>query len=162
MQTRVLIGIFGFFTCVILYVLVWNYSQAMRNYSLPNVEPYELGNTEGNATIGVSSGLGWLNELSAKKEMSYLYPASELRVKLLFGDNLKRGDTETFRVSVGIIDDYQFFCINQVLSANNIDYSYYRVGESIWLVVATEDEAYLRDVLEELKHYEIDYSISKS
>ncbi len=162
MQIRVLIGIFTFFTCVIVCVLIWNYSQAIRNYSLPNVDPYELGSAEGNATMGASSGLGWLNELSVKKETSYVYPASELRVKLLFEDNLKKSNTETFRVSVGIIDDYQFFCINQVLSANNIDYSYYRIGESIWLVVATDNEGYLHNVLKELKHYEIDYSVSKS
>ena len=48
------------------------------------------------------------------------------------------------------------------LTTNNIDYSYYKVGESIWLVVATDDEKYLRSVLEELKHYEIHYSLSKS
>lgn len=162
MQTRVLIGIFSFFTCVILYVLIRNYSQAIHSYSTPNVEPYQLGKAESNATIEIPDEISWLNQLSAKDGVSYLYPASELRVKLLFENNLKKDETETFRVSVGIIDDYQFFCINQVLSANNIDYSYYKVGESIWLVVATDNEKYLRSVLEELKHYEIQYSLSKS
>ena len=162
MQTRVLIGVFSFLTFAILYVLIRDYAQAIHSYSIPNVEPYQLEKVEDNATIKIPKELSWLNQLSAKGGVSYFYPASESRVKLLFEKNLKKDDTETFRVSVGIIDDYQFFCINQVLSANNIDYSYYKVGESIWLVVATDDEKYLRSVLEELKHYEIHYSLSKS
>lgn len=104
----------------------------------------------------------WLDRLSGQDEREFIYPASELQVKLLFADELKQSSKEIFRVSVGVINDYQFFCINQVLGAYNIEYSYYKIGESISLVVATEDENYLRSVLEKLRHYEINYTLSKS
>lgn len=159
MQTRLLIGIFSIFTCIILYVLVWNYVKAMSSYILPSISSYQLTSAEDNASIGSA---GWIDQLSKREQSSFIYPAAELKVKLLFEDSLNRVEKETFRVSVGVIDDYQFFCINQVLSANNIEYSYYKIGENIWLVVTTENKGYLRSVLDELKHYDINYTLSKS
>lgn len=161
MQVRVLIGIFSFLTCILLFVLIRNYIEAMNVYSLPKVNPYELAQFDGNKTKPLEMP-DWLDRLSGQDEREFIYPASELQVKLLFADELKQSSKEIFRVSVGVINDYQFFCINQVLGAYNIEYSYYKIGESISLVVATEDENYLRSVLEKLRHYEINYTLSKS
>ena len=49
---------------------------------------HQLEKVEDNATIKIPKELSWLNQLSAKGGVSYFYPASELRVKLLFEKNL--------------------------------------------------------------------------
>lgn len=159
MQIRLLIGIFSIFTCMLLFVLIRNYIGAMNIYELPEIGPYELAKS---ADLQHSPSPDWLNRLSGQSEREFIYPASELQVKLLYASNIKKGTKEVFRVSVGVINDYQFFCINQVFGAHNIEYSYYKIGENIWLVVATEDENYLRSVLDKLKHYAINYTLSKT
>ena len=131
----------------------------MNLYELPKVSPYEFAKPD--AMLGLSES-EWVDRLSGKNEREFIYPASELQVKLLYAGETKKDTKEVFRVSVGVINDYQFFCINQVFGAHNIEYSYYKIGENIWLVVATEDEKYLRRVLEKLKHYAIHYTLSKT
>lgn len=159
MQTRLLIGIFTIFTCILLFILIRYYIGAMNLYELPKVSPYELAKPD--AMLGLLES-EWVDRLSGKNEREFIYPASELQVKLLYAGETKKDTKEVFRVSVGVINDYQFFCINQVFGAHNIEYSYYKIGENIWLVVATEDEKYLRRVLEKLKHYAIHYTLSKT
>lgn len=159
MQTRLLIGIFTIFTCILLFILIRYYIGAMNLYELPKVSPYELAKPD--AMLGLSES-EWVDRLSGKNEREFIYPASELQVKLLYAGETKKDTKEVFRVSVGVINDYQFFCINQVFGAHNIEYSYYKIGENIWLVVTTEDEKYLRRVLEKLKHYAIHYTLSKT
>ena len=159
MQTRLLIGIFTIFTCILLFILIRYYIGAMNLYELPKVSPYELAKPD--AMLGLSES-EWVDRLSGKNEREFIYPASELQVKLLYAGETKKDTKEVFKVSVGVINDYQFFCINQVFGAHNIEYSYYKIGENIWLVVATEDEKYLRRVLEKLKHYAIHYTLSKT
>ncbi|TLD81136.1 hypothetical protein LS70_008370 [Helicobacter sp. MIT 11-5569] len=160
MQTRLLIGVFSIFTCILLFVLIRNYIGAMNIYELPEISPYELAKPSDMQSY--SSPPDWINRLSGQSEREFIYPASELQVKLLYANNIKKNTKEVFRVSVGVINDYQFFCINQVFGAHNIEYSYYKIGENIWLVVATEDENHLRNVLEQLRHYAIDYTLSKT
>lgn len=159
MQTRLLIGIFTIFTCILLFILIRYYIGAMNLYELPRVSLYELAKPD--AMLGLLES-EWVDRLSGQNEREFIYPASELQVKLLYASETKKDTKEVFRVSVGVINDYQFFCINQVFGAHNIEYSYYKIGENIWLVVATEDEKYLRRVLEKLKHYAIHYTLSKT
>ncbi len=160
MQIRVLVGIFTLFTCALLYFLIKNYIWARSVYSLPSVSPYILVQPEALATAPQTSQ--WLDRLSGQDKREFIYPTTELQVKLLFADSVSVASKEIFRVSVGVINEYQFFCINQVFMANNIEYSYYKIGDNIWLVVATENESYLRSVLEQLRHYEINYNLSKT
>lgn len=108
MQVRVLIGIFSFLTCILLFVLIRNYIDAMNVYSLPKVNPYELAQFDDNKTKPLEMP-DWLDRLSGQDEREFIYPASELQVKLLFADELKQSSKEIFRVSVGVINDYQFF-----------------------------------------------------
>ncbi|MCI5968388.1 hypothetical protein [Helicobacter sp.] len=159
MQVRLLIGIFSIFTCLLLFVLMRNYIGAINIYELPEISPYELAKP---SDLQHAHSPDWLDRLSSQSEREFIYPTSELQVKLLYANNAKKSIKEVFRVSVGVINDYQFFCINQVFGAHNIEYSYYKIGENIWLVVATEDENYLRSVLDKLKHYAIDYTLSKT
>lgn len=159
MQIRLLIAIFVVFACILVFILLRSYVSAINAYELPEIGPYEFIKSSKSQHV---SAFNWLDRFLGQSKRDFVYPASELQVKLLYENEAKRGAREIFRISVGTIDDYQFFCINQVFEAHNIEYSYYKIGESIWLVVATEDKDYLHDVLEKLKHYAISYTISKT
>ena len=161
MQIRVLISIFTIFTFIMLFVLIRNYSDAMNLYTIPDVAPYNL--VDNNSTDFIfSSDSSWIDRLGLQSDVAYIYPASEIQVRLLSDVNIEKDESNVFRISVGVIDDYQFFCINQVFTSHNIKYSYYRVGDNIWLVVSTKDEKYLKKVLDELIRYEISYTMTKS
>lgn len=161
MQIRVLVAIFTIFTFVMLFVLIRNYSDAMNLYTIPDITPYNLVDDNSTDSV-VSSSASWIEKLSMQSDVAYIYPASEMQVRLLSDTNIQKEDSSIFRVSVGVIDDYQFFCINQVFMSHKIQYSYYKVGDNIWLVVSTKDEKYLKQVLDELSRYEISYTMTKS
>ncbi|MDA3968242.1 hypothetical protein [Helicobacter ibis] len=161
MQIRVLVAIFTIFTFIMLFVLIRNYSDAMNLYTIPDVMPYNLLDDNSTDSV-VSSGASWIEKLSMQSDVAYIYPASEMQVRLLSDANIQKEGSSIFRVSVGVIDDYQFFCINQVFMSHKIQYSYYKVGDNIWLVVSTKDEKYLKQVLDELARYEISYTMTKS
>ncbi|MDE5602460.1 MAG: hypothetical protein K2I71_00850 [Helicobacter sp.] len=159
MQARVLMTILACFILVTLFVLIRKYIDAIT-VTLPAFKPYELA--VDNNELDFTNSSNWVEKLSSKSSSPFVYPAPVMQVKLLLEDDVQKSNEEAFRVSVGVIDDYQFFCMNQVLSAHKIKYSYYKVGETIWLIVLTQDESYLRSVLDKLKHYEINYILTKT
>ncbi|WP_233704022.1 hypothetical protein [Helicobacter mesocricetorum] len=147
------------FILITLFVLIHKYIDAMT-VALPTFKPYELAVNSNKLDFVDTSN--WVDKLSNKSSNPFVYPAPVLQVKLLFEDDVQENSQEVFRVSVGAIDDYQFFCINQVFNAHKIKYSYYKAGENVWLVVLTQDENYLRSVLDKLKYYEINYVLAKT
>lgn len=107
-----------------------------------------------------STKAAWVSHLAEKGTLDYLFPAAEMQIRLELIKRLK--DEEVYRIVIDDIDNYKFFCINQVLSSNDIKYSYYRQGGFIRLVVTTADRAYMEAVLGELKEYGIDYTIERT
>lgn len=106
-----------------------------------------------------SAPVAWVKRFSTQENPPYRYPAPELHVKLDFAPAVA---LKTFRVVVGELDSYRFFCLNQVLLAHKINYAYYKTEGHIRLIVTTQDESYLRSVLKELQRYEITYEIHQS
>lgn len=159
MQVRALMTILACFILITLFVLIRKYIDA-TTVVLPTFKPYELA--VDSDRLDFTNASNWVDKLSTKSSSPFIYAAPVLQVKLLLEDDVKESSQEVFRVSVGVIDDYQFFCINQVFIAHKIKYSYYKVGENIWLVVLTKDENYLRSVLDKLKYYEINYVLAKT
>ena len=94
MQTRLLIGIFTIFTCILMFILIRYYIGAMNLYELPKVSPYELAKPD--AMLGLSES-EWVDRLSGKNEREFIYPASELQVKLLYAGETKK-DTKVLSV----------------------------------------------------------------
>ncbi|CAM2901724.1 hypothetical protein [Helicobacter burdigaliensis] len=162
MQIRLLVVIFTIFTGILFFVLIRFYVGAMSAYELPQIETYNFA-TEQEVNPKEVLKSAWVSRLAMQDKVEYIYPAPEMQVKLMLTTEMEEEQTsKIYRVSVGIIDAYQFFCINQVLSAHKIKYSYYKVGDHIWLLVAANNQNYLHNVLEKLKHYEINYEISLS
>ena len=161
MQTRFLIGLFIFLSAGILFVLVHSYVSAVGDYSLPEVPSLTL-ETKKDKQVEELASSNWVNKISEKTDMPFVFPATELQVKLSLESEFTAQEKDIFHIKVGALSDYQFFCINQILEAHHIRYSYYKIGENMWFSVVTKDEAYLREVLDKLKHYEITYTLSKS
>lgn len=162
MQIRLLVVIFSIFTCILFFVLIRFYVGAMGAYELPLVQTYNFKDQQDNNSQEILKS-AWVSRLAMQDKAEYIYPAPEMQVKLMLSSEMEQEqESKIYRVSVGVIDEYQFFCINQVLSAHKIKYSYYKVGDHIWLLVASNNQDYLHNVLEKLKHYEINYTITLS
>lgn len=159
MQHRPLIIALTLSTLGVAGAMVFVYFQTLSDTAKLSFEsPMEA---EAPKREGRFSPLSWTSKFSGRETPAYLYPAPELHVKLDFPkDSLAA--LKTFRVVVGELDPYRFFCLNQVLLAHGIDYAYYKAGGDIRLIVTTKDEAYLRSVLKELQRYEITYELHQS
>ncbi len=102
----------------------------------------------------------WTSSLSQGDQGNYMYPALELDISFDI-DSLEKRQKQ-FRVIVEELDSYKFFCLNQVLTSNGMNYAFYRNGKGIQLMVSAKSEEYLNAVLEQLKHYEIKYQVDKT
>lgn len=161
MQVKFVTTIFVLFTVLLMAFLVNSYFNAEKGGTYGNVGVAALPNLPTPRAVDTSKEqttsmpLKWLGGLSQKKRQDYIYPAPEVQLHLSLIQD--RTDTKDFRVRVKAIDSYQFFCLNQVLTAHKIEYSYYRMGNGVELVINAKNEDYIKEVLEKLKYYEINY-----
>lgn len=102
----------------------------------------------------------WIKSFAKQSKKGFEYPVTELQIKLDLLQQLK--DQTVYRVVIDDLDEYKFFCINQVLKAKDIKYSYFRSKGYIKLIVTAKDEEYLKSVLLQLKEYNINYKIEQT
>jgi hypothetical protein len=99
----------------------------------------------------------WIYKLKTSTPKEYAYPVSEIEINL---QEKKPGIDERFyKVVIDELDGYKFFCVNQVLSRNNINYSFYKEQGLVRLVVASPDYRSLKKVMDAVKEYGIEYKI---
>lgn len=77
----------------------------------------------------------WFYAMAKKQNKTYSYPTSEMVMKYDFN----RG-VEPLRIFVGDLSEYRFYCINQVLLKNNIEYAYYKTDKVIQLIIFLNDK----------------------
>lgn len=99
----------------------------------------------------------WVGRFAKQDPKDFAYPATELQIKLDLVGHMEH--EKVYRIVIGDVDSYKFFCINQVLSSNGIKYSYYRTDGFVRLIIATSDRKYMEQVLSELEDYGIEYKI---
>lgn len=103
----------------------------------------------------------WIEKLdNNKKSDYYTYITKEIDIKLN-PYSMEKKET-MFRVTINNLDAYKFFCINQILVNNKINFSYYKSKGFVEIIISTKDELYLKSILAELKDYEIDYNVEKT
>lgn len=161
MQIKFLTTIFVLFSALLLAFLVHSYFNAqsgglfgnMGNASIDLPQPRQPS-----ANAQSHRPMDWLSGLSQRGQNTFVYPAPEVQLHLSLVEDRVR-NTKDFRVKVRAIDSYQFFCLNQVLTAHKINYSYYRTGDAVELVINAQDEGYIKSVLEKLRYYEINYEL---
>lgn len=101
----------------------------------------------------------WTSDFAQEGVGDFVYPALELDISFDLVSLEKR--QKQFRVFMEEMDSYKFFCLNQVLTSNGINYAFYKNGKGIRLMVSAKSEEFLSSVLEQLKRYDIEYRIEK-
>jgi len=101
----------------------------------------------------------WINRLKESKKSDFIYPISEIEIALK--EDTPELDKRFYRVVIDELDGYKFFCVNQVLSANNINYSFYKDGGLVKLIIASADYKEFRNIMKTVKEYGIEYKIEE-
>lgn len=116
----------------------------------------DLRKTDTNATANINN---WIFKLKDAAQKNYAYPVSEIEISL---QEEKPGlDEKFYKVVIDGLDGYKFFCVNQVLSANNINYSFYKEEGLVKLVIASPNYKSLKGVMDTIREYGIDYKIEE-
>lgn len=98
----------------------------------------------------------WLDNLKNFNK-AYSYPAQEFEAFVDFVDP----DTKNVpqKLFISAVDEYLFFCLNELFKQKNIEFAYSKNTNSIDLVVYIPKE-YLKaqNLIKELQYYEIPYT----
>lgn len=98
----------------------------------------------------------WLSSL-LKSPKSYAYPATEIKVNVNFKSLGEKSDST--QLVVKDLDDYKFFCLNEVLKEEKIEYAYEQAGDLVNIVIYLPKGSRKKQIIQELKHYEIQYTV---
>lgn len=98
----------------------------------------------------------WFYAMAKKQNNSYAYPTSEMVLKYDFNKGV-----EPLRIFVGDLSEYRFYCINQVLLKNNIEYAYYKTDKVIQLIIFLNDKKSQEKILSDFDYYNISYTLQK-
>lgn len=96
----------------------------------------------------------WFYAMAKNQNKSYAYPTSEMVLKYDFNKGV-----EPLRIFVGDLSEYRFYCINQVLLKNNIEYAYYKTDKVIQLIIFLNDKESQAKILSDFDYYNISYSL---
>lgn len=96
----------------------------------------------------------WFYAMAKNQNKSYAYPTSEMVLKYDFNKGV-----EPLRIFVGDLSEYRFYCINQVLLKNNIEYAYYKTDKVIQLIIFLNDKESQAKILSDFDYYDIKYSL---
>ncbi|PAF47362.1 hypothetical protein BKH46_04585 [Helicobacter sp. 12S02634-8] len=98
----------------------------------------------------------WLQTLQ-KQSQNYSYPATELKIGLKFKD--PHDKTTSNRLIIDHLDDYKFFCLNEVLKQEHIEFAYSQTKNATQIIIFLPEGARKNQILEDLKYYEIQYKL---
>lgn len=98
----------------------------------------------------------WFYAMAKKQNKTYAYPTSEMVLKYDFNKGV-----EPLRIFVGDLSEYRFYCINQVLLKNNIEYAYYKTDKVIQLIIFLNDKESQAKILSDFDYYKINYTLQQ-
>ena len=98
----------------------------------------------------------WFYAMAKAKNNTYTYPTSEMMMKYDFNKGV-----EPLRIFVGDLSEYRFYCINQVLLKNNIEYAYYKTDKVIQLIIFLNDKESQTKILSDFDYYNIAYTLQQ-
>lgn len=102
-----------------------------------------------------SNNKTWISILSSKNITDFSYPSNELFITLDFSHTPK-----THILTISNLDSYKFFCLNEILKNNNIQFAYQKKGNSLILKVALDNDNLKAKLIDELRQYHISYHIN--
>ena len=104
----------------------------------------------------VARDVDWSEKLEKVANSSYAYPATEMQIRFDFNGGKS---SKASRIIIENLDEYKFFCLNQILTQKDIEYAYSKVGSSVKLILFAESGTLRENLMQDLKRYEIDYRI---
>lgn len=98
----------------------------------------------------------WFYDMAKNQNKTYVYPTSEMVLKYDFNKGV-----EPLRIFVGDLSEYRFYCINQVLLKNKIEYAYYKTDKVIQLIIFLNDKESQTKILSDFDYYDIKYTLQQ-
>lgn len=95
----------------------------------------------------------WLDKI---KEKEFEYPATTIRLRAKLGDK-SLIDTYTSVIISGL-DEYMFYCLNQILKKHDIKFTYYKNGDILNFIIFL-DSINREQILTSLQYYNIGYKV---
>lgn len=102
----------------------------------------------------------WVNTANQKiEDATRQFPSNilDINVEVKRYEDLK---TDYTKVLVKNLDDYKFFCLNEILRQKHIDFSYFKNQNSLDLLLFIPDENKRQSILKDFQYYGIEYEIS--
>lgn len=97
----------------------------------------------------------WFYVMADGKSQTFQYPVSEM------GLTYETHRDDSVRVFISDLNEYRFYCINQILVDNKIEYAYYKTHSVIQLVVFLNDPVTQKKILQDLDYYKIQYTMQR-
>lgn len=151
MKLKIIVGILVVLISFSFYILFTYYKHLpKKDYQ---VEHHNIESKKNN----VEQEKSWLDFL-LKKPSSYSYPATEMK---LIVDFKKHGEaSENPILIVNNLDDYKFFCLDEVLKQKKIEFAYSKTNDSLNMIIyLPKDTKIQHSLMNELKYYEIKYKL---
>lgn len=148
----------GFFLIIILSLSAYTIGIFYTHYkaSLKTDDIIPKPHTQKNVGSLSDSDNSWLED-SLKNSKSYIYPATEIKIRMDFrSPNDKSVPT---KLVIDNLDDYKFFCLGEVLKEQKLEFAYYQSKNSTNIVVFLPSDKRRNQIMEDLKYFKIPYQL---
>ena len=111
-----------------------------------------------------SSQRNWLTSLSKDQEQAFYYPATEISIHLDLLENVDekfKNRVRHFRLATQKLNDYHYFCLQQVLEQSHVNHKVERFENEIGVILYSNNQKTLKFIVEELKKYGIKSTIEE-
>jgi hypothetical protein len=155
-KNRLVILLISFLSILMIGTIVGLYNYAN---SVPIDIEIDKKQIKNKREIVLNKEKGWMDKFAKIKNDNFKYPVNEISIKLnpMFEIDKKF----LYKITADNINEYKFFCINQILLKNNIKFSFFKRGSSINLMIFIKNKKILDDILIDIERYEIDFIIKE-
>ncbi|MDD2828807.1 MAG: hypothetical protein PHW18_04460 [Sulfuricurvum sp.] len=101
---------------------------------------------------------GWLKRLKLTTDTGYAYPVNDVSLETDSGSLDSK--VKRYRLIVNLKDSYEFFCLKQELKNTTFSYLLNQNGESMSVVIDSNDDTGLTNLVSKLKTYQITATLS--
>lgn len=101
----------------------------------------------------------WISNANEKAvAATFQFPSNvlDINVEVKRYEDLK---TDYTKVVIKNLDDYKFFCLNEILRQKHIDFSYFKHHNTLDLLLFMPDEKQREIILKDFTYYGIEYEV---
>lgn len=154
MNRKILFLLFVFSVFTTISIMVWLYIDAG---DIGEITTKDVAKKSFSYEIEKKS-MQWLDKFS-NSDTNFSLPATELQIQL---DDLSNSfKHKVYNFDFTDLNEYNFFCIKQILDSKGVIYSFYKRDNSLKLNVVTNKVEVINDVFQEFKQYNINYQVKE-